>query len=96
MKPVTEAKEVVSVKAAAVPPQRAEVRRGLSFKEKQEFESIEKEMPLLRAEKAALEEKMNSGSIGFEELQRAAARIGEITTLLDEKEMRWLELSERI
>ena len=68
----------------------------LSFKEKHEFETIEKEMPTLQKEKATLEEKMNSGSLNFEELQKAAARIGEIVTLLDEKEMRWLELSERM
>ncbi|MGC4100329.1 ABC-F family ATP-binding cassette domain-containing protein [Ferruginibacter sp.] len=68
----------------------------LSFKEKHEFETIEKELPALQNEKAQLEEKMNSGSLGFEELQKAAARIGEIVSLLDEKEMRWLELSERM
>jgi ATP-binding cassette subfamily F protein uup len=68
----------------------------LSFKEKHEFETLEKEMPALQKEKGQLEEKMNSGSLGFEELQKAAARVGEIVAALDEKEMRWLELSERI
>jgi ABC transport system ATP-binding/permease protein len=53
-------------------------------------------MPALQKEKAALEDKMNSGSLNFEDLQKAAARIGEIAALLDEKEMRWLELSERM
>ncbi len=37
---------------------------------------------------------MSRGRLNFEELQKAAARIGEIVALLDEKEMRWLELSE--
>jgi ABC transport system ATP-binding/permease protein len=46
--------------------------------------------------KAILEEKMNTGSLNFEDLQKAAARIGDIVALLDEKEMRWLELSERM
>jgi ATP-binding cassette subfamily F protein uup len=68
----------------------------LSFKEKHEFESIEKEIPALQKEKTGLEEKMNTGSLNFEELQKAAARVGEIVALLDEKEMRWLELSERM
>jgi ATP-binding cassette subfamily F protein uup len=68
----------------------------LSFKEKHEFETIEKEMPALQKEKVELEEKMNTGSLNFEALQKAAARIGEIAALLDEKEMRWLELSERM
>jgi ABC transport system ATP-binding/permease protein len=71
-------------------------QKKLSFKEKHEFENIEKEMPTLQKEKAALEDKMNSGSLNFEDLQKAAARIGEIVALLDEKEMRWLELSERM
>ncbi len=67
-----------------------------SFKEKFEFEAIEKEMPELQKEKAQLEEKMNNGSIGYDELQKAAERISTIVQLLDQKEMRWLELSERI
>jgi ATP-binding cassette subfamily F protein uup len=90
------AEKVPAIKEAAIPPPRGEVRKGLSFKEKHEFEKIEKEMPSLQKEKAALEEKMNNGNLGFEELQKAAARIGEIASLLDEKEMRWLELSERM
>jgi len=68
----------------------------LSFKEKHEFETIEKEMPELQEEKILLEEKMNNGSMAFDELQKAAERISTIVQLLDEKEMRWLELSERI
>lgn len=67
----------------------------LSFKEKHEFEKIEKELPQLQYEKSSLEEKMNSGSMPFEELQQAAARIGELAQLIDQKEMRWLELSEK-
>jgi ATP-binding cassette subfamily F protein uup len=66
-----------------------------SFKEKRELEMLEKEMPELQKEKAALEIKMNEGNPGFDELQKAAERIGSIVQLLDEKEMRWLELSEK-
>jgi hypothetical protein len=65
------------------------------FKEKIELELLEKEMPELQKEKAELEIKMNDGNLGFEELQKAAERIGIIVQLLDEKEMRWLELSEK-
>jgi ATP-binding cassette subfamily F protein uup len=71
-------------------------QKKLTFKEKLEFENIEKEIPVLQKEKATLEEKMNTGNMGFYELQKAAQRIGEIVQLLDEKEMKWLELSERI
>jgi ABC transport system ATP-binding/permease protein len=67
----------------------------LSFKEKFELETIEKEMPVLQNEKILLEAKMNDGKMGFDELQKAAERISVIIQLLDEKEMRWLELSEK-
>ncbi|MBK6379325.1 MAG: ABC-F family ATP-binding cassette domain-containing protein [Chitinophagaceae bacterium] len=67
-----------------------------SFKEKFEFEQLEKEIPALQKEKTELEEKMNSGGIDYDALQKAAERISTIVQLLDEKEMRWLELSERI
>lgn len=67
-----------------------------SFKEKHEFEKLEQELPALQKEKVALEEKMNSGDLSFDALQQAAQRFTEVMRLLDEKEMRWLELSERI
>ena len=73
-----------------------EVKKGFSFKEKHEFEKLEQEMPSLQKEKVSLEEKMNMGNLSYDELQKAAERINEIIRLLDEKEMRWLELSERI
>ena len=71
-------------------------KRKLSFKEKREFEVLEKEIADLADEKKSITEKLNNGSTSFEELQRLSVRIGEVTQLLDEKEMRWLELSEYI
>jgi ATP-binding cassette subfamily F protein uup len=53
-------------------------------------------MPSLQKEKISLEEKMNEGKLSYDELQKSAERINVIIKLLDEKEMRWLELSERI
>ena len=41
-------------------------------------------------------EKLNSGSAPYEELEKLSHRIGEVSRLLDEKEMRWLELSELV
>ena len=82
--------------ASQVPPLTGEVRRGPSFKEKHEFEKLEQEMPALQKEKISLEEKMNTGDLSYNGLQKASERIQAITNLLDEKEMRWLELSERI
>ena len=69
-------------------------KRQLSYKERREFESLEKEISDLTKEKATITEKLNNGSTPFEELQQLSTRIGEVTQLLDEKELRWLELSE--
>ena len=69
-------------------------RKKLSYKEQRELESLEIEIPKLEAEKSALEEGLSSGTLSHEELSSAATRIGEIINTLEEKEMRWLELSE--
>ena len=71
-------------------------QKKFTFKEKFEFEQLEKEIPRLQKEKTDLEEKMNAGAMDYDALQKAAERISTIVQLLDEKEMRWLELSERI
>ena len=76
-------------------PPTTEVQKKLSFKEKSELESLEKDMPALQQERKLLEEKM-SGNLPYNELQNAADRISSIIVALDEKEMRWLELSERV
>lgn len=68
--------------------------RRLSWKEQREMENLEAEIEALNAEKASLEESLSSGTLGTEELMKASERIGEVIKLCDEKEMRWLELSE--
>lgn len=79
---------------AHVAPVPAAPKRQLSFKEKREFETLEKEIADLTKEKKVITEKLASGAAPFEELQQLSHRIGEVTQLLDEKEFRWLELSE--
>ncbi len=69
-------------------------KRQLSYKEKREFESLEQEIERLNHEKAKVTDALNSGAAPFDELQRLSIRIGEISQLLDDKELRWLELSE--
>ena len=69
-------------------------KRKLSFKEQKELEQLEKEVEDLATEKAYLEEKLNSSTLPYEELQAASERIGEIMELTDEKEFRLLELYE--
>jgi ATP-binding cassette subfamily F protein uup len=69
-------------------------KRQLSYKEKQEFETIEQDIHRLTREKQAITDQLNSGAAPFDELQRLSIRIGEISQLLDDKELRWLELNE--
>jgi ATP-binding cassette subfamily F protein uup len=69
--------------------------KKLSFKEKYELEGLEKEMPALQEEKTKLEVKM-SENLSYADLQKAADRISEIIAALDQKEMRWLELNEKM
>lgn len=91
--------QVISSQSAApqnYKPQTANSKPAFSFKEKHEFEKLEQEMPALQKEKISLEEKINAGNLAYNELQKASERINEIIKLLDEKEMRWLELSERM
>lgn len=69
-------------------------KRKLSYKEQRELEQIEKDLAELESEKAALEEALSSGNLTSEELTASSTRIGEVMELLDEKEMRWLELTD--
>ncbi len=78
-------------------PQKAEKpaqKRKLTYKEQKEFEQIEKDLEALAAEKAGLEEALSSGTLPFDRLQETSERIGQIISETDEKELRWLELSE--
>lgn len=70
--------------------------RKMSFKEKRELEQLEQELPALELEKARLEADMSTGKLNFEDLQAKGARIAEVVTLLEEKELRWLALSDMI
>jgi ABC transport system ATP-binding/permease protein len=96
----TEGSEQLAVDSKAASPQpaantqAAAAKRKLSFKEKREFDLLQNEIAALEKEKAGITEKLNSGNVPFEELQQLSERIGVIAALLDEKELRWLELSE--
>lgn len=87
-------KFVEQKKQEAAPVVQTKEKKKVSYKEKREFETLQEEIAKLEKEKEQVQQKLNSGNAGFEELQQLASRIGEITALLDEKEMRWLELSE--
>ena len=69
-------------------------KKKLSYKEKREFELLQKEIEELEKEKKEITDKLNSNALPYEQLQQFSNRIGEISQLLDQKEMRWLQLSE--
>jgi ATP-binding cassette subfamily F protein uup len=79
----------IAIETTAIAP-----KKKPSFKEKREFEILETEMPILEAEKKNIAEKMSLGNLGFEELQKLSDRLIDINKLLEEKELKWLELSE--
>ena len=82
-----------AAKPAAPKPAAQPKPRKLSFKEQRELEALEAELPVLEQEKSELEQAMSSGTLAYAELQKSSERIQELIALIDEKEMRWLELS---
>ena len=71
-----------------------ENKKKLSYREKQEFESLDKEIEELENEKKDITTQLSSGTLSNDELINHSNRITEIIELIDEKTMRWLELSE--
>lgn len=69
-------------------------KKKLNFKEQQEFIQLDKDISTLSEEKDTLTAQLSSGAIDHNEIQNISSRLQEIIDLLDEKEMRWLELSE--
>jgi ATP-binding cassette subfamily F protein uup len=82
------------VKTKEQEPAKEKVKTKLSFKEKYEFEQLEKDLESLEKEKKEIEEQLNSGKSDYELLRQLGNRLQEVNELLDEKEIRWLELSE--
>ena len=71
-----------------------DTRRRMSFKEKREFEQLEKDITQLEAEKKQIEDRLSSGNVSVEEITTMSKRLPILNDELDEKSMRWLELSE--
>ena len=72
----------------------SEPRKKMTYKEKTEFERLEKEIAALEAEQQQIEEALCSGTLSIEELTEKSKRLPLLKDELDEKSMRWLELSE--
>ena len=93
-----ERESAAEIKAAEEPVKEkqrsASEKQKLTFKERREFEALEGELEALNAEKADLEALFNSGA-SSEEISKASGRYQTLLDELDEKELRWLELSEK-
>ena len=73
---------------------RSDEKRRMTFKERKEFEALEVEIAALEEEKKVIEEALCSGTLGVDELVEKSKRLPVLNEELDEKSMRWLELSE--
>lgn len=89
-----EEKEKAKPKEEKVQRVRPNGKRKMTFKEKQEFEALEKDIAILEAEKKTIENDLCSGTLSVDELTEKSKRLPLLEEELDEKTMRWLELSE--
>lgn len=89
-----ESKEVVETKEVKDNRFPKETKKKLSYKEKREFEQLEQEIAALEEEQRQLEEALCSGTLSVDELTEKSKRLPLLKDELDEKSMRWLELSE--
>ena len=81
-------------KTASRPASTQTDKRRMSYKEKREFEQLEADIAALEAEQKLLEEQLCSGTLSIEQLTEKSKRLPQLKEELDEKSMRWLELSE--
>ena len=89
-----ETKETKEPAASSKATYRHDDRRRLSYKEKREMEQLEKDIAALDEEQHQLEEALCSGTLSVDELTEKSKRLPLLKDELDEKSMRWLELSE--
>ena len=76
------------------PAYRNETKRKLTYKEKTEFEQLGKDIAVLESEQAEIEAQLSSGTLSVAEITEKSKRLPVLKEELDEKSMRWLELSE--
>jgi ATP-binding cassette subfamily F protein uup len=89
-----EEKELKSVKKEKSSPVKNEDKRKVSYKEKYEYEQLEKEIATLEKEKEELEESLLSPTISVEDIIENSKQLSEVTNQIDEKSFRWMELDE--
>ncbi len=100
-----EARKRQEAKAAEKPAGRSDaktsrddrpVRKKLTYKEQKELEQIEADLEALGREKSGLETQMSQGTLPLDKLNAASSRFGVLSDLINEKELRWLELQEKM
>ncbi|MBT7481438.1 MAG: ABC-F family ATP-binding cassette domain-containing protein [Flavobacteriales bacterium] len=89
-----EQKELKSIKKEKSTPVKKVEQRKVSYKEKYEYEQLEKEIAVLEKEKKYLEESLLSPTLSVENIVENSKRLTEIEILIDEKSFRWMELDE--
>ena len=67
----------------------------MSYKEKLEWETLNKDMPVLETKKASLMEQMNQSDLDYDAITSLSKELSQITSQLEAAELRWLELSEK-
>ncbi|WP_027450543.1 ABC-F family ATP-binding cassette domain-containing protein [Xylanibacter brevis] len=87
-------KVVKQTEAPAANNAAAPVKRRLTFKEKREYEQLEKDIEALEQEKKDIEEALSSGTLSVDDITTMSIRLPKLNNELDEKSMRWLELAE--
>ena len=82
--------------AQVAPAAPAPVKKKMTFKEKHEFEKLEKEMPALEKEKEKLTTALSDETLNYDQITVLADSLTKVTQTLEEMELRWLELSEMV
>ena len=90
----TSSQATVSAAPAKAKPNFSEQKRRLSYKERLEYERLEKDIEALEAEKKQIEEALSSGTLSVADITTMSKRLPVLTDELDEKSLRWLELDE--
>ena len=91
----SQAKAPATIEPAA-PVAPAIPKKKMTFKEKHEFEKLEKEMPVLEAEKVKLTAQMSNENLNYDQITTLAEALTKVTQSLEEMELRWLALSEMV
>lgn len=92
--PLQQNKEKNEISINPSPSNIQQKKRKLTFKEKREYEQLEKDIAALEAEKKQIEDALSSGAVSVEEITTMSKRLPLLNDELDEKSMRWLELAE--